>query len=115
MHRLVTDSSGQHTDHWDSDGLNNRRGNLRPCTAAQNLSKRRKLTPSRFPFKGVLLPRGKKSYVARIKVARRFMYLGSYSTPELAARAYDEAAKRFFDEFALTNADFGLLSAEDQP
>ena len=46
---------------------------------------------------------------ARIALDGKRVSLGSYKTPEEAARAYDEAAREYYGEFAMTNAElFGL-------
>ena len=37
------------------------------------------------------------------------IYLGSYRTARVAARAYDNAALKYHGEFALTNKMLGLL------
>lgn len=117
MHRLIVGPGSPHIDHRDSNGLNNRRANLRPCTAAQNLASRRKIAKSRFPYKGVIQQKGRGTFIARIKVNRRFIQLGRFQSLEDAARAYDSAAVMHFGEFALTNAALGLLpeSAKDSP
>src|SRR5215203_6929870 len=62
MHRLVLEAAkGTMIDHADGDGLNNRRGNLRPCTYAQNFQNARpKRTRGRTSrFKGVWRENGR--------------------------------------------------------
>ena len=52
-------------------------------------------------FKGVTPI--KKKWRATIVVDNKSIYIGSYSTKEEAAKAYDKAAKECFGEFARTN------------
>ena len=103
MHRLILgitcDSQG---DHINGDGLDNRRANLRPVTHAQNMQNRRGNGPT---FKGIYCVERttRNPWMAKIAVAKKQIYLGYYATPEDAARAYDEAAKKYFGEFARLN------------
>jgi hypothetical protein len=85
-------------DHQDHDGLNNRRSNLRPATSAQNSRNAKLRRDSTTGFKGVTVDRGKSR--SRITVDGSTISLGYYSEPEMAARAYDEAAKNLHGEFA---------------
>ena|SRR3990167_6132086 len=99
MHRLIMDAKkGQIVDHEDRDGLNNRRGNLRFVTISQN--KVNSLYRKREP-KGVY-PAGKK-WTASIVVNNKIRHLGTFADQMDAARAYNEAAKAAFGEFAVLN------------
>ncbi len=87
-------------DHRSGDTLDNRRSNLRlatPVDNARNSVKRSK----RNPYKGVDFDHGR--WVAQITVDSVASRLGRFATPEEAARAYDDAARRRFGVFARLN------------
>lgn len=103
MHRVILAADTPHIDHANSDGLDNRRCNLRPCSVSENHRNRRLSRRNTSGFKGVHYHAGK--FVARIATR----HIGRFATPEEAARAYDAAARQHFGEYARTNADLGLL------
>lgn len=53
------------------------------------------------PYKGVWVS-GRK-WTAIITFNKKRRYLGSFSTPELAAKAYDDAARELHGQFARVN------------
>jgi len=102
MHRVVAGTpDGMETDHEDGATLNNLPDNLRTCTHAQNGCNRRKRADNTSGFKGVR-PHHKK-WVARIQGDGKEICLGTFKTREEAAHAYDDAAKKYFGEFAHLN------------
>lgn len=101
LHRfLVCAPPGWGVDHRDHDTLNNRRANLRLCSRSQNAANSRARGGS-SRYKGVY--RHRTRWEAGIRLAGEHHYLGTFATEEEAARAYDEAARRFYGEFALLN------------
>lgn len=86
-------------DHINGDKGDNRPENLREATRPQNCANRP--GTAGHGLKGVS-PLGN-SWVARITVNYRTIHLGSFSTAEAAARAYDAAAKARLGEFAYLN------------
>lgn len=96
--RLHTLLCGKGSDHWDTDGLNNLRANLRPATARQNLANSRKRIGTSSQFKGVHKHRDGK-WAAQIA----HTHVGLFSEETEAAKAYDEKAKELFGEFARLN------------
>lgn len=98
-------------DHEDRNKMNNRRGNIRPCTQALNAcnSKDRERKNSRY--RGVYLHRQTGLWQARIRVHPAILGLGYFHDEESAARAYDDAAIQHHGEFATTNAKLGLFRA----
>ena len=103
MHRLIADApTDAVVDHKDGDGPNNQRYNLRICTQQQNARNRRKIGGT-SRFKGVSQNKGRKNWRAQIRDNNRTIYLGSYSSEEEAAKAYDSAAKERFGEYAGVN------------
>ncbi len=102
MHRLIMRTpKGMETDHINGNGLDNRRSNLRICTKAQNQMNRNSRHHS-SGFKGVYR-RSEHRWAARIQVHGDRIHLGVFRDPTLAAIAYDEAAMKYFGEFASPN------------
>ncbi len=103
MHRLLLQPpAGMEVDHINGNTLDNRRANLRICTHAENCRNRRQRSDNRSGLKGVSPYPG--GYRATIFVDGRNIHLGCFTDLEEAARAYDEAAVRYYGEFARTNA-----------
>lgn len=104
MHRQIMNTpGGMDTDHKDGNGLNNQRSNLRICTHAENISNQKLQKDSPNKYKGVSLTKSTGRWRAVITSNRVRKHIGYYETEEEAARAYDNAAKRYFGEFARLN------------
>ena len=93
---------GSEVDHINRDKLDNRRSNLRLVTHTQNCVNASLRVTNTSGFKGVNFYRGK-YWRAYIRVNYRHISLGFFPTAEAAARAYDEAAREHFGEFAFLN------------
>jgi hypothetical protein len=100
----------ERVDHIDRNGLNNRRNNLRPSNSAQNTAnsqkRQNKITST---FRGVRKTKAR-HFEARIKIRGRHISLGTFASEEKAARAYDDAAKKYFGEFAYLNFGSGTAA-----
>lgn len=107
MHRVIAERLGfgtaQLVEHRDEHGLNNRRMNLRPATRSLNGANRGLPANNTSGYKGVSYRPDRDKWFAKIEVNKQQKYLGSFSTAEDAARAYNEAALKHFGEYAQLN------------
>jgi hypothetical protein len=107
MSHIILQVDGQ-IDHKDGEDWNNQRFNLRPCTNTQNSQNRKKGKKASSEYKGVCFNRNKKKWQAGIGLwnllsGKYSKYLGLFLIEEDAAKAYDEAARHYFGEFAALN------------
>ena len=121
MHREIMGfPKGKLVDHKDQNRLNNQKSNLRLATKSTNAQNSRSHSDSRCSYKGVSPTNksysrvAKKTgelrhyvypdwYVAQICINGKKINLGTFKTPEEAARAYDKKAIELFGEFASLN------------
>ncbi len=112
FHRAILSAPAEFVvDHVNSDGLDNRRANIRLATPQENMRNRRKLSEASSRFKGVWWCSDSKIWRAEISTggADGKIRLGRFTDECAAARQYDRAARVFFGKFALTNEAAGLL------
>ncbi len=96
--------AGLELDHVCRNRLCLNPAHLRLATRSQNVAHAPKRRDGyRSCFKGVEWRSRPAPWRARLRSGGKRIYLGCFPTEEAAARAYDEAAKRFFGEFAWLN------------
>lgn len=121
MHRIVLGIENVswlelYTDHINRNRLDNRRMNLRTCKPFQNQGNRRMqpnntsgfigvvYDPSQYSRRGIRYEKVRNlPWKAHIKKFGKVVNVGRFKTKEEAARAYNEAAKKHFGEFATLN------------
>jgi len=105
MHRQIMNAKENDiVDHHDKNGLNNTRENLRIATAAQNnANSRRGMNRGKSKYKGVCRDERCGKWRAGIKCEGKHIHLGMFEDEIEAAKAYDEAAKKYHGEFAVLN------------
>ncbi len=107
LHKLLFPQidEGMVVDHINRDRMDNRRTNLRVCTALQNSYNRSKLKGQRY--KGVSKHETKKgvTYIASITKDGVKHEIKDIETEEQAAKVYDMMAEQLFGEYAGKNFD----------
>lgn len=105
LHRLIMSAvKGQKVDHINGNKLDNTRENLRIASAQEN-SRNRKPSPrgANPKLKGVSKSQCGTKWVAYIGHNRRKISLGTFTSEQDAAKAYNVAALRYFGEFCKLN------------
>jgi hypothetical protein len=104
MHRhIMNPTKGLVVDHCNGDTLNNTKSNLRVCTYSQNRMNSVKTIYNKSGYKGVCWHKTGNKWVSKIEINKTVHYLGLFSDLKEAAKAYNDAAIKFYGEFAKLN------------
>lgn len=105
LHRLITDApKGMCIDHINHNTLDNRKTNLRICTNAENQRNSRKhFDGITSKYKGVSWKKHAKKFVAKIRYCGKDKHLGYFDNELDAAIAYNNAAIKYYGEYAKLN------------
>lgn len=104
MHReILCAKKGEYVDHINGDSLDNRRFNMRICTNAENGRNSKLSKANKSGYKGVGWNKSRCLWRARITLDKKGIELGFHVCPLKASRLYDDAAKKYFGEFARLN------------
>jgi len=104
LHRLVLSFPNGHIDHINGDCFDNRKQNLREVSSSENRRNSSKQVNTKCKFRGVYERKetpGK--FRAQIRFEGKMLNLGTFKDEVMAAKVYDEAAKKHYGEFAVTN------------
>lgn len=91
-------------DHVNGQKDDNRIANLRPTTIAQNAANSGPRSNNKAGVKGVFQTRSGR-WKASIRLRGQNVHLGLFDSPAEAGRAYQEAARQAFGEFALCSKE----------
>jgi hypothetical protein len=106
MHReVIQPPSGMVVDHINHNGLDNRKANLRLATHQQNIFNRtyKNKKGSSSKYKGVSWTPHVKMWRVRVWMNYKSKNIGYFKDEIEAAKAYDEAVKKYHGEFAVLN------------
>lgn len=103
LHRILLNPGNQYIDHINGNKLDNRKENLRVASRSQNAMNTNKLKNKTSIYKGVYLYKRTGKWIARISLNGKCYSLGCFVNEIDAAKAYDNAAIKFFGTFANLN------------
>lgn len=104
MHRVIIEAKkGESVDHINGNTLDNRKENLRICTAGQNKQNSGKPKNNTSGFKGVFWHKRSKKWEVKIGVDNKSIWGGLFVDKIKGAKKYNEMAIKYHGEFALLN------------
>lgn len=104
MHRMILGAvKGQYVDHINGNGLDNRKENLRFCSNRENSFNSKHRVNAKSKYKGVSWCSRTKRWQTALRIAKKSIWLGRFKIQQEAAKAYNEAAIKYFGEFARLN------------
>jgi len=104
MHREIMNAPPHLlVDHKNNNTLDNRSGNLRLATQSQNGQNKAKKKGASSRYFGVCFDKERGKWLARIKGDGKYLNLGRFDDEIDAAKAHDEAARKYHGEFAKLN------------
>ena len=104
LHRdIMNPPKGMQVDHINGDPMDNRKCNLRICTAQQNSRNRRLSKRCKSGCPGVRLSENQKSWIVTISIEGKLKHLRTlpYKYKMEAIQVRREAEKKYYGEFAL--------------
>ena len=93
--------NGYHIDHWDGNGLNCMKSNLRKCTYSQNQANQRIKVGGTSEYKGVCIEHS--AYISSIKYKNKTIRLGRSLCQKHCAYLYNVKSIEIHGEFANPN------------
>ena len=105
MHRLILGNIPESMiiDHKNHIGYDNRKENLRTCTHVENQRNSTSHNSKYSIYKGVYYEHKLRKFKTSVKVNGKTKHIGVYTYELDAAKAYDEAVKIHYGEFANPN------------
>jgi len=92
-------------DHINGKGYDNRKANLRLATRSQNSMNKPfiKTKPSSSKYRGVSWSKSQKKWHVQIGLKGKHIFVGYFDNEIDAAKAYDNAARKYHKDFAVLN------------
>jgi len=104
MHKcLLNAPDKKFIDHKNRNTLDNRIENLRICTPQENSRNRAVSIVNPSGYKGVFYRKDRNIYYSMIQINGKQKYLGYFKKAIRAAKAYNDAAIKYYKEFAFLN------------
>ena len=104
MHRVIVGiKNNDEVDHISGNTLDNRKNNLRTLNHFENCFNRIINKNNNSGYKGVFWHKLTEKWVAQIRLNRKAIHLGLFDLKEDAAKAYNNAAQKYFGEFSRLN------------
>jgi hypothetical protein len=103
MHRQILGLTDPkiYGEHWDGDGLNNQRSNLRPATNSENQKNKKPRGTSKYL--GVSWSKSSRKWISHIAINGKAKHLGLFTDEIQAALKYNEYARIHHGDFARLN------------